>query len=84
MDRWEVAGPGLVRIAVPSGWLYRDCERGTLCFVPHPQLLGGIAPPAPRLDPSSGPAEARPMPLPKVPLPQWALSPALPFPAEEP
>lgn len=48
---WEYVGPELMRHEAPGGWIYRlSSSRGSdaICFVPHPQLLGGVNPPAPR------------------------------------
>lgn len=48
---WEYVGPELLRMPVPSGWIYRlrtGHGADAICFVPSPQLLGGVNPPVPR------------------------------------
>ena len=44
---WEKAGPELVRIAVPGGWLYRLLGTPGICFVPNPWQPVGVNPPPP-------------------------------------
>ena len=45
---WREAEGGLERIAVDGGWIYRDPDRGGICFVPAPALVATGARSRPR------------------------------------
>ena len=40
MHKWETLEPGMTRMEVPGGWLYRyeGVGKDTMCFVSHPPI----------------------------------------------